>query len=64
MLANHYLALKAAGVSAELHIYAKTPHGFGMRDKDAGKPSNEFIRQFYDFLRTEKMLGQNSKDKS
>ncbi len=46
MLAKHYLALKDAGVSAELHIYAKAPHGFGMRESNNGKPSNEFIQQF------------------
>ncbi len=56
MLAKHYLALKDAGVSAELHIYAKTPHGFGMRESNAGKPSNEFIQQFYSFLGTEGFL--------
>jgi acetyl esterase/lipase len=26
-----YLALKHAGVSTELHVYAKTGHGFGLR---------------------------------
>ncbi len=30
--AAFYLALKNAGVSGELHIYAKAGHGFGMRD--------------------------------
>ena len=30
--ANFYLALKKAGVPAELHIYTKGGHGFGMRD--------------------------------
>jgi acetyl esterase/lipase len=59
MLVNHYLALKNAGVSAELHVYAKTPHGFGMRDSSSGKPSNEFIRQFYEFLGTEGFLKQS-----
>ena len=33
VLANHYLALKKAGVSAELHVYAKVPHGFGMANR-------------------------------
>ncbi|HZZ29236.1 MAG TPA: alpha/beta hydrolase [Pirellulales bacterium] len=56
MLANHYLSLKNAGVSAELHIYAKTEHGFGLRDSNAGKPSNDFIQQFYEFLKTEGFL--------
>jgi hypothetical protein len=27
-----YLALKRAGVPAELHIYANTSHDFGVRD--------------------------------
>jgi acetyl esterase/lipase len=30
--ATFYLALKKAGVPAELHIYTKGGHGFGMRD--------------------------------
>jgi acetyl esterase/lipase len=30
--AAFYLALKKAGVSGELHVYAKGGHGFGMRD--------------------------------
>ena len=30
--ATIYLALKKAGVSGELHVYAKGGHGFGMRD--------------------------------
>lgn len=29
-----YLALKRAGVSAELHVYAGTGHGFGMRESN------------------------------
>jgi acetyl esterase/lipase len=29
-----YLALKRAGVSAELHVYAKGGHGFGLRPSD------------------------------
>jgi endo-1,4-beta-xylanase len=31
-----YLALKKAGVSAELHVYAGVGHGFGMRDRNQG----------------------------
>jgi acetyl esterase/lipase len=30
--AAFYLALKKAGVSGELHVYARGGHGFGMRD--------------------------------
>jgi acetyl esterase/lipase len=29
-MANHFVALKKAGVSAELHMYANTDHAFGM----------------------------------
>ena len=38
-LIQHYLEAKKAGVSAELHVYAKTPHAFGFRPYRAtGKP--------------------------
>lgn len=33
-LAEVYLKFKAAGVPAELHIYASASHGFGVRDKN------------------------------
>jgi endo-1,4-beta-xylanase len=56
MLASHYLALRSAGVSADLHIYAKTAHGFGFRESNAGKPSNEFIERFLEFLGAEGFL--------
>jgi endo-1,4-beta-xylanase len=56
VLLNHYLALKEVGVSAELHTYAKIPHGFGLRERDQGKPVHEWIQSLYDFLNTEGML--------
>jgi endo-1,4-beta-xylanase len=31
-----YVALKKAGASAELHVYAGAGHGFGMRDRLRG----------------------------
>jgi acetyl esterase/lipase len=41
--ANHsvvmYLALKKAGVSAELHIYANAVHDFGVRNSDQPCPT-------------------------
>jgi acetyl esterase/lipase len=38
-LVQHYQDAKKAGVSAELHVYAKTAHAFGFRpDKSTGKP--------------------------
>jgi endo-1,4-beta-xylanase len=54
--ANHYLALKNAGVSAEIHTYAKTPHGFGLRVRDKDKPIYNWIENFYQFLGTEGFL--------
>ena len=55
-LVDHYIALKKAGVSAELHIYAKTPHGFGLRENKPPKPVDSWPRLFEEFLRTEGML--------
>lgn len=31
-----YLALRKVGVSAELHVFAKTGHGFGLRERNHG----------------------------
>jgi endo-1,4-beta-xylanase len=56
ILTSHYLALREAGVSAELHVYAKTGHGFGFRDTNIGKASNGFLQQFFDFLGAQGML--------
>jgi len=56
MLTNHYLALKKAGVSAELHVYANTPHGFGFRGEDRSKPVTTWLQRFEEFLRVEGML--------
>jgi acetyl esterase/lipase len=49
-LTEHYLALKKAGVPAELHVYVNTPHGFGLRDSNKGRPSNAWIQHLEDFL--------------
>lgn len=35
-IAQVYLKYKKAGVPAELHIYSRAGHGFGMREKDRG----------------------------
>jgi acetyl esterase/lipase len=58
ILANHYVALKNAGVSAEIHTYAKTPHGFGLRDRDKDNPIHTWIDRFYDFLNAEGLLAK------
>jgi endo-1,4-beta-xylanase len=55
-LSNHYLALRTAGVSAELHVYAKAGHGFGLRERNAANPSNAWIQRFEEFLGVQGML--------
>ena len=47
-----YSAWKAAGKSAELHIYAKGGHGFGGQ----GLPSDTWIDRFYDWLGQQGLL--------
>jgi len=55
-LVNHYLALKKAGVSTELHVYANTPHGFGYRERKPAKPVDSWLERFHEFLTAEGML--------
>ena len=55
-LVEHYQALKKAGVSAEVHVYAKIPHGFGYRPNNANRPVDTWPQRFYDFLGAEGML--------
>ena len=49
-----YLALKKAGVPAELHIFATGGHGYGMRQTKS--PSSEWPKRCEDWLRTQKVL--------
>jgi endo-1,4-beta-xylanase len=58
-LATHYLALKRAGVSSELHVYAKVPHGFGMRAAKSAKPVDSWLHRFEDFLVVQGILPRN-----
>jgi acetyl esterase/lipase len=44
-----YSALRRAGVSAEMHLYEKGPHGFGMR-RDLG-PTSEWPQHCTEWLR-------------
>jgi len=46
--ANLYLAWRAAGHSAELHIYSMGGHGFGMQTH--GLPSDTWIERFGDWM--------------
>ena len=50
-----YLKFKAAGVPAELHIYAGTGHGFGYRPRSSAA-SNEWPWRFQEWLVTSKFL--------
>jgi acetyl esterase/lipase len=50
-----YLAMKRAGASAELHVYAKTGHGFGVRSTNHG-PSAAWTTQFLAWLDATGML--------
>ena len=49
--AKLYLAWRAAGHSAELHIYSKGGHGFGMQTR--GLPSDTWIERFGDWMRAQ-----------
>jgi acetyl esterase/lipase len=53
-----YLALKRAGVSAELHIYATGGHGFGMRP--TGKPAATWPNRCEEWLRDTGVLKADS----
>src|SRR5579875_2430611 len=49
-----YLALKRAGVSAELHVYASGGHGFGLRPSD--KPCSTWPKSCEAWLRDQGLL--------
>jgi hypothetical protein len=49
-----YSAWNAAGRSAELHIYSKGGHGFGMRQQ--GLPADHWLDHFGDWLRVQGLL--------
>jgi acetyl esterase/lipase len=55
-LAEAYLRFKKAGVQAELHIYAKSGHGFGLRPERAGQSHQEWPVQLVSFLRQTGMV--------
>jgi endo-1,4-beta-xylanase len=48
-MAQVYIKYKQAGVPAELHIYAKAGHGFGMRKNDTGAASG-WPQRFVEWL--------------
>jgi acetyl esterase/lipase len=49
-----YLALKRAGVPAEMHIYASGGHGFGMRPSD--KPCSTWPKRCAEWLQSQGLL--------
>lgn len=51
-----YSAWRAAGRSAEIHVYAQGGHGFGMREQ--GLPSDRWIERFAEWLTAQGMLEQ------
>ena len=52
--AKLYLEWKAAGRAAELHIYSKGGHGFGLTRR--GWPVDSWIDRFGDWLQTQGLL--------
>ncbi len=50
-----YLALKRAGASAELHVYAGVGHGFGLRESNRGAISG-WVTRFREWLETRGLL--------
>ena len=53
-----YLALRRAGVPAELHVYAATAHDFGVRPSD--HPCSTWTRACADWLRQQGLLEASS----
>ena len=54
-----YLALKRAGVAAEMQIFAAGGHGFGVRP---GSPCQGWTRTCRDWLTTRGLLGPAPKN--
>ncbi len=53
-----YLALKKAGVSAEIHVYSGVGHGFGLR-ADMKGPVKEWLIRFHEWLGARGLLGNS-----
>jgi endo-1,4-beta-xylanase len=50
-----YLAMKKAGAQAELHVYTKVGHGFGVRATTKG-PVAQWPQRFYDWMDSRGLL--------
>ena len=55
-MAESYIALKKANVSAEMHIYSEGGHGYGLRRTD--KPVTSWNDRMEDWLRLKGFLGK------
>jgi beta-galactosidase len=55
-LANVYLALRQAGVPAEMHLYDGAGHGFGMRTRNHG-PVTEWPQRLLDWMGERGIVG-------
>ena len=53
-----YLALRKADVPAELHVYSKGGHGFGMRQR--GQPVSAWRQRWLEWMRAEGFLMQST----
>ena len=53
-----YLAMKRAGASAELHVYAGVGHGFGVRETAGGAVAG-WLNRFHEWLGTRGFLKKN-----
>jgi acetyl esterase/lipase len=54
---NFYLALRAANVPAEMHLYQKGPHGFGLGHP--GLAASDWPARCAEWLRSNDLLGDN-----
>jgi acetyl esterase/lipase len=54
---NFYLALKRAGVSAELHVYARGGHGFGIQN--SGLPVASWSKRLEEWMSSQGLAGHN-----
>lgn len=58
-LVQHYRDATVAGVPAELHVYAKAPHGFGFRPyRKAKQPYDSWPVRFVEFLDARALLNR------
>jgi len=55
-----YLAMKKAGAQAELHVYTKVGHGFGVRATTKG-PVAQWPQRFYDWMDSRGLLAAKPK---